>query len=133
MRYVVIVLAISLIAGCATNAKFVENLKSWEGNHADGLIVAWGPPQSESTLSNGEKVLQYYYGRNVNVSFPVTTPTTTQHYGTVNGQSFHGYSTSTQTQMYNSNVHYWCKIVFRTNSAGYIYSWRWEGNNCVAK
>src|SRR3546814_14834698 len=59
IRVLLISTAFILLAGCATTENYERILQQWVGAHADRLVTAWGPPDSQYTLSDGGRVLQY--------------------------------------------------------------------------
>lgn len=44
-----------LLAGCMGG----DVLKSWEGQSADNLVYAWGPPARDAKTADGRRVLTY--------------------------------------------------------------------------
>jgi hypothetical protein len=115
-----ICVAILLLAGCATEAKYEAALKSWVGNSESSLVNSWGPPDSVYE-NGGTKYLTYQKSRSGYI--PGTTPTyQTQIIGNTAYTNSYGGSSG---YSYNQN----CKTTF-TISGGRITNWRWEGNNC---
>jgi len=48
-----------LLCGCATQAGYTRLLETWVNLSADELIQKWGPPQAQTPLSDGGKVITY--------------------------------------------------------------------------
>jgi hypothetical protein len=115
-----------MISACATTANYEKILTTWVSQPADKLIMAWGPPQSSYTLSDGGRVIEYQ--RQGTAYMPRSTP----QYGTVwgSGGTMGTYSGAGTTYV---PVQQWCKTRFTVNPQGYIMNWQWEGNRCVAK
>ena len=50
----------AFLAGCALGGEqYQRDIDTWVGHRADTLLVSWGPPASESVLSDGRRVLLY--------------------------------------------------------------------------
>jgi hypothetical protein len=78
----ILILAMLLLAGCATTAGYEKVLGSWVGQSADRLISSWGAPANTTQLSDGGRVLEYSNQRNIQIGgYTTTTPVTTQHNG----------------------------------------------------
>ncbi len=50
------ILATSLIFGCVSTQSVME---SWQQHHIDELVSAWGAPNSQSEISNGQIVYSW--------------------------------------------------------------------------
>jgi hypothetical protein len=125
--HIMYVLASSLmISACATTANYENILGTWVSQPVDKLVMAWGPPQSSYTLSDGGRVIEYL--RQGTAYMPMSTP----QYGTVwgSGGTVGTYSGAGTTYV---PVQRWCKTRFVVNPQGYIMNWQWEGNRCVAR
>ena len=48
-------LALALLAGCATTADVETAKRSWHGATYDEVVAAWGAPVSETTLADGAR------------------------------------------------------------------------------
>jgi hypothetical protein len=48
-------LALALLAGCATTADVETAKRSWHGATYDEVVAAWGAPVSETTLADGSR------------------------------------------------------------------------------
>jgi hypothetical protein len=99
-------LAIAIaLNGCATRNN--NTMQSWVGRHQSELILAWGPPDRTTSDGNGGSIL--IYGHYVDL-------------GQTSGQVYgNGSYTAPQQQGYQRTR------MFYVNSAGVIYSWRWQG------
>lgn len=136
MKKIIVLLGlVVLVSGCATTRGYEAILGSWMGAKEESLVASWGPPQNVYQMGNGKKVIEYSRGQNIQTGgYAYTTPQTTYHQGVVGNTLYTGTSTQYVTQttpVYN--IQMWCKTSFILDSNGTIESWRWEGNNCVAK
>lgn len=60
MKTFMLMLAVTLVSGCATEGKFKENMDSWLGSDADTLVMKMGQPMRESQMPSGNgKILTY--------------------------------------------------------------------------
>ena len=124
MRLIALLIVCCVLSGCATTAKYEENLKSWIGHDDRELFSSWGPPFSVYELSKNEKLVTYT--RSNNVMLPGTAPSYTTN---VIGST--AYSTPYGgTAPMNINLH--CKTTF-TITDHVITNWRWEGNDCTSR
>jgi hypothetical protein len=93
------------LSGCATPIN--NTMQSWVGQPQSALILAWGPPERTTSDGNGGSIL--IYGQYVNL-------------GQSPGQVYaNGSYTAPEQQGYQRTR------MFYVNSAGEIYSWRWQG------
>ena len=62
-----------VLGGCPFSIK--DNMNSWIGHHRDELITTWGPPTSETSLTNGGRSLVYIqvYGSSIGGQGSVST------------------------------------------------------------
>lgn len=58
------VLMLAILVGCATNAKYQQNIQGWVGLHADQLVDHWGYPTSQIEAPSGAQVYVYEYKQN---------------------------------------------------------------------
>lgn len=123
MRRLISAVVLTLLAGCATTAKYEENLQGWIGKPEQDLVRAWGAPNSVYA-TGGIKFLTYAKTRQGYV--PGMTPSyQTQVIGNtvvstpVGGSPGHAYTRQ-------------CDTTFEV-SAGVVSSYRFEGNACKAK
>lgn len=62
MKILCISLALALMfTACGGKAPktYQSMLNTWEGEHVDKLVIAWGPPTNSFPLTDGGKVLEY--------------------------------------------------------------------------
>ncbi len=142
MRKILLVLFCVGLAGCATTKGYEAVLNSWVGNNESSLISSWGSPQNSYVMANGQRVIEYVRGRNVQIGgYTYTEPQTTYHTGSVNtygDYNTHGTYSGTSTQYVTKqtpiqNIQFWCNTSFILDSSGTIQTWRWQGNQCVAQ
>jgi len=74
--YLLILIVLMLISGCATTEEYKKIVESWVGSSEIALIRGWGPPQ-QSYESGGTKFLVYNSSRNVYLAGTSPTYTTT--------------------------------------------------------
>lgn len=135
----VLLVAAGLATGCATEAKYKEIVHSWVGGTADELVMAWGPPDSSYTLSDGGSVLQYERQGQTQVGgYTYMQPQTTYSSGTVNAYGDYGTYSGTSTTYVpvttpTYNISLICTTRFNVDSTGIIRSTVFEGNNCIAE
>lgn len=110
------------LAGCATTANYEKNLNDWIGRPELDLVQSWGPPLSVYETT-GVRFLTYQ--RSGNMFLPGGAPTL---HTTVVGNT-------AITNAYGGtpamNVALNCKTTFEVRNQR-IVNWRWEGNHCVA-
>lgn len=110
MRNVILTLLLLGPAGCATQGKFEEMLRSWEGKDADSLVAKWGPPSKTFTTPKGSTVYSYHLsngmsgGANCSLGNCVT----------YSGENF-------------------CDVSFTIDQASRVVNWRFYGNTCRSK
>jgi hypothetical protein len=46
-------------SACATEEGYRQEMGAWQGRMGDDLVIAWGPPNSKSSLSDGREVWSY--------------------------------------------------------------------------
>ena len=109
---IIVMVTFALITGCATTAKFEENLRSWVGADINRLIMSWGPPSNEYTMPNGNIAYTWLY---------------------VAGQRVYANYNYYLNSISGGAVTVYCKITMITNTDGVITYWRWEGNACRAR
>ena len=57
-RSLIGLIAVALVAGCATTSNYEDLLKTWVGRSEDELVQTWGPPSSVYQAA-GAKYLTY--------------------------------------------------------------------------
>ncbi len=136
-RVLALVILTGLLQGClATTAGYEKVLDTWKGADVEDLILAWGPPQSQSTLSDGSVVLQYTTSRSVTKGgTPYSAPVTVYHQGSIYGDGsiydVSGTSTGYVTQLTPKHtVQMKCVTRFFATPKGRILTWSHEGNDC---
>lgn len=118
-------------AGCAlpTTQKYEAKLEPLIGQPVDELVMAWGPPQGNFTLSDGRTMIEYTRSEAL-VSRGGTSVG-------IGGWS-HGPSVGTGVSAsfpldggYSGKGRY-CRTRFIVSMERIVQAWSWEGNACVA-
>ena len=122
-----LLLALLLLAGCATTAKYEAKLNSWVGADANSLVNSWGYPKSSFDAPNGNKVYVYQNAGSI------TMPTTYQTTANVTSYGNTAYGNATTNVYGGQTLNFWCKTFFEVDSTNRIVRWRWEGNRCKSK
>lgn len=52
-------IAATTLAACETAEGYRQEVSTWQGRMGDDLLVAWGPPASKSSLSDGRELWVY--------------------------------------------------------------------------
>lgn len=112
---------ILVLSGCATQASFKRNADSWLGMSEHQLTASWGIPARVYT--NGDRKL-LEYSSSSNMYMPGSQTYTTNYYGNSS------YTTVNNNPGYNIPLN--CVITFQVYN-GFIESYNFRGNNCVAK
>jgi len=129
-----LLLAVLLLSGCATTAKYETKLNTWIGVSEDSLIAFWGVPNKTYNMSYGKKAIEYVHKNTVQTGgYTYTTPQTTYESGMIGDKSYSGTSTTyvTETEPIRKYKSY-CKTSFIINNSGKVESWHHEGNDCVS-
>jgi hypothetical protein len=108
MRLLMTMLAASLLAACATTAKYEANLQREVGRPIDEVVMRWGQPVSVTEV-NGKKLYQFR---------SAGTPIYNSSYNPYLGVQ------TTVSQFY-------CNTQLLVN-VGVVEQWSYQGNNCVA-
>lgn len=124
MRIALALVTAFVLSACATTTKYEAILDSWVGSTESSLVQAWGAPQGVYEAPDGTRVLTWIDSANVFV--PGTAPNYTT---TVYGNTAYTTSSGGSPAM---NLNYSCKTDM-TIKTGKVHTWRWEGNNCVAR
>ncbi len=106
MKFLLSGLVFLSLIGCATEGKFRDQMKSWEGSDVNKLIEQWGPPTNTFKMPNGNTVYTYHLSNGSQASCA---------YGICNAAEV------------------FCEANFTTDSSNKIVNWRYQGNNCRAK
>ena len=109
---------ILILAGCASQEKYTQMLSNYVGENEEELISRMGPPDSVYQLNEQTKYLTYKREH----SYYNPPSATTHFWGNTAYTDFHG--------GYEQKL--WCNTTF-TLKKGFVYDYRFEGNNCVAK
>lgn len=123
MRLVMAILAVVLLASCATVEKYEAKLQTWVGSAEERLIASWGPPDSFYE-SGGTRYLTYAKSRTVVTAG--TAPTTNAY--VVGSQVF----TSTTPGSPGSVRQRSCKTTFIVKNS-VITDWQHKGNDCKSE
>lgn len=59
MKKLISILLFVLVAACATQA----DIDSWIGSSYDSLLLTYGVPSAEASLSNGNRMVEFYHSR----------------------------------------------------------------------
>ncbi len=120
--YLLIIILLFFLAGCATHQSFVQKYNSWIGQHINNLVQQIGYPDSTYLLENKNKVYVYEHS---NVYSPPSMPIMGYGYGGYyRGYGMIGYSSET--------IYETCKLFIETNRKGIITKWGSRGNSCVS-
>lgn len=122
----------SCLSACATSAKYEQKLNQYLGQSEQQLITAWGQPQHQKQLANGQQILtyvsinkqvlpdpNYYYNTGLldedEIFYPFTYGGDAIPDGNFMGETITDYC---QTKFYLTNNR--------------VTSWQFKGNACVA-
>ena len=47
------------LSACVTEEGYRQEMSTWQGRMGDDLLIAWGPPDRRSTLSDGRELWSY--------------------------------------------------------------------------
>lgn len=123
MKKVLLLIAITLLSGCATEAKYKSNMDSWVGADEAKLIRKWGPPVSIYEAGSSKFLL--YTSRNTLVLPGGPTTATTNVYGNT---AFTTVNHGAPAQ----GIDYVCSTTLEVRDAKVI-GWSSQGNGCVAE
>lgn len=117
MKKIIFVICLSIIASCAmpTSEKYENKLNLWLGQPEEALVSSWGIPDgSYEKKVNGINVKYLTYNSIRNVYIPDAN-----NMGTALSGSFAARS---------------CKTSFAVDmDDNVIFSWKYDGNDCVAQ
>jgi len=132
LRFVVAVLTLFVLSGCASEAqrkaRFYQTMDPFVGGTADELVLAKGPPSNSFTLTTGGRVFEYTQHQTVTSgggAYPIGGPVFV---GDRHGGGwmlppvYHSVPVTT--------AEYYCKILVRISPANNVESWSAEGNGC---
>jgi hypothetical protein len=98
--------------------KLKQKLDQQIGHNIDEVIAKFGVPTNTYTLSNGNKIYEFSFSQTQ--SYNYADPMVTMQQGQI----------TTQWVPYSGINTVWCKLIFTTDSNGYIIAWRTIGNGC---
>ena len=124
MRFVIALVVLVGLAGCATEAGFRKILQSWIGAPEEHLITSWGVPDGSYETKGGVKFLTYRSNRSVHL--PGTAPSFTTTY--IGNTAYTTQSGGSPAQ----SVHLHCKTTFRVVE-GIVRGAEYQGNDCTAR
>lgn len=132
MKRIILTLALGLImAGCATEEGYRQLLARWTGASADDLIISWGPPTREATLSDGRRVLQY--DEVLTSYYPGATAYERRRIPVYKPGVGHAYGIATVPEETRGWYYTWsCSTRFVIGENNRIQSWSFNGNGCRA-
>lgn len=125
----IMVISCSVLAGCATSAKYRALLSQWQGQSIDAFTKVWGYPNRQMKAPNGNTVYVYQY-RNT-TTFPQTTIP-----GYTRVQNSGGNTTVMTVPTYSSGggtYHYNCTTWVEIDKQHKIVQTSFRGNDCVAR
>ncbi len=126
--FLLILLSSSLLAACATSAKYKQMLDNWHGKNINQFISAWGYPTRTMKAPNGNTV--YIYQHRQLRHFPAYR---TPNYTSVSTKN--GKTTITQTggQYFpGSTYRFNCTTWVEFNKKHIIIRTLFRGNDCTA-
>lgn len=122
MKQILLLAALVLLGGCATEGKYQRALDTWKGSAELDLIRSWGAPQ-QVYESDGHKFL--VFSNNRNVVMPGVSPTyQTNFVGNTAYTTGYGGSPA-------MNLDLFCTTTFEVVD-GKIYNWSYRGNDCTS-
>jgi len=120
----IVVLALLLVSGCATHAKYEKSLQTWVGHNESELISVWGAPVR--VYDAGEaKYLTYSSSRNLTIPGSNLTYRSNCYTG---ANSF-SCNTSSVGGTPATNMTLLCETTFQIVNSK-IVSWNWKGYDC---
>lgn len=123
MKKVLLLVAVALLSGCASEAKYKSNMDSWVGADETKLIRKWGPPVS--VYETGGSKFLLYTSSNTLVLPGTPTTATTNVYGST---AFTTVNPGAPAQ----GIDYVCATTLEVKDAK-IIGWSSQGNGCVAE
>lgn len=128
MRKSILIGCSLMLAACAgSNSNYSDAIKSWEGGSAHELVAAWGKPNIQSTLANGNTTYIYKH--------TITTATDTEYSPRI-GVDARTNATPIITGMPNVNspnkqtLTTSCTATFTASRSGKIISADYDGSSC---
>ncbi len=118
----VVIVLVTLLAACATERRYEEQLDAWIGASERELVESWGPPDSVYELED-TRYLTYVVDRIV--VLPGTGP---RYYGGIDDDRYYAFPLGGFDPRV---INQFCKTSFSLVD-GAIVGWRWDGNDCRA-
>ncbi len=130
MRFITLVSAIGLLAGCAsTNNNYTQTVQGWRGANINTLVTRWGNPQDQATAANGNTVYVYQTRAYPSFTSPPANPVGV-HY---TGQGTPVITNTGSAVMNNDRLgglNLNCSAIFIANKAGQIIDTKTRGTGC---
>ncbi len=121
--------AMLVLVGCATQANYERVVQSWLGASESDLVRAWGVPDQTFPLPNGDRFLVYQHASTF-VQPMVISPGMTTEYAS--GGTYDVMASPTTISGGNP-VTIFCRTEFEVDRAGRIVGWRSQGNDCKSR
>jgi len=118
--FTILLTTTAILSGCASNGGERKILNSWQGEHIESVLLHWGSPDRQTTLSNGRVMHEWFANRQYNMPSNTT--------GSVNviGKTAYINTITTGGGVISGN----CRRSFITNESGIIVDGRANGNDC---
>jgi hypothetical protein len=116
-----VLLALALLAACATTENYEKKLNFWLGKSEKELVSSWGIPDKQYQVDPQTKMLSYAAHNAVVYPGAPATCTSTVKGNTVVSNCFGGLPPELEMQN--------CETVF-TITEGVVRRWGHRGNNC---
>lgn len=143
MKPIYVALMFLGLTGCATSEKFSAKMDGFIGQPEISVISTYGIPQSNYTLQDGSRVIQYTRGSDITLPGAITVqPVTTNTSGnlTLNqgirqttGSYAQQSTTYVQSQGPASNISFSCTVMFTLDANGIVRRWSAKGNHCISQ
>lgn len=143
MKRVLAALQLLALAGCATQAKFIQTMDGLLGKPEIVIVERYGPPDREWKANDGTKILQYTKGNQIVLPGPVMqTPVVSQTTGNVaigqglrqtTGQYASTTTTYATTQAPPFVIRESCTVNFTIDKEGVVRRWSASGNYCKSR
>ena len=127
-------LVLIFLFACATSKKYDEKLNSMIGESTSSLTNQWGRPSAKKYLDNGDVIYSYTKANDIYVpsEFYVYNQGFEPSEDVVYSPFLSDYDFGPWGETFGYEVTQVCQTSFLIQD-GVITSWRWKGNNCVAK
>ncbi len=128
MRKSILIGCSLLLSACAsTSNNYTDAITSWRGSSASDLVAAWGKPNIQSTLANGNTI--YIYKRTVNIASDIRYSPSIGVDARTNASPI----ITGMPNVHSPNNHTlttYCTATFTASRSGKIISADYEGSNC---